>query len=52
MDGSYDGWTGRTDGLAVVRTDSVTDLQVDRQTVGAGGMTDGLVTSFQRVGGL
>ena len=42
-----DGWsdrrTGMTDGLAVAWTDSATDLQVDRQTVGVGGMTDGLV---------
>ena len=33
-----------TDGLTMGRTDSVTDLQVDRQTVGAGELTDGLVT--------
>ena len=28
------------DGLAMAQTDSVTDLRVDRQTVGAGRMTD------------
>ena len=44
MDFSYDGRTGMTDGLVMGWMDSVTDLCVDRQTVGAGGMMDGLVT--------
>ena len=44
MDCLYDGRAGMTDGLAVGLTDSATDLWVDRQTVGAVGMTDGLVT--------
>ena len=43
MDGLYDGQMGMTDGLAVVWMDSATDLRVDRQTAGAGGMTYGLV---------
>ena len=34
---------GMMDRLAVGWTDRSTDLRVDRQTVGAGGMTDGLV---------
>ena len=38
MDVSYDGQMGMMDGLAVGWMDSVTDLWVDRQTVGAGGM--------------
>ena len=42
-DGQSDGWTGMTDRLAVAWMDSVTDLRVGRQTVGAGRMTDGLV---------
>ena len=42
-DRSYDGWMGITDGLAMGRMDSATELRVDRQTVGAAGRTDGLV---------
>ena len=51
MDGVMGGWTdclydrqtGMTDGLAMGWTDRATDLRVDRWTVGAVGMTDGLV---------
>ena len=43
MDCWCDGQEGMTDRLAGGWTDSVTDLRVDRQTVGAVGMPDGRV---------
>ena len=43
MDGSEDGWTGRTDGLSMAQTDSATDLRGDRQMGElVGGWTDWL----------
>ena len=45
-----DSQSGMMDGLPMVWTDSATDLRVDKQMVGAGGMTDGLVAQQTDVG--